>query len=423
MGKSIFVLAITGAFLALVVNGCEEFPTTPDTDPPTIVLVSPAPNSTATDTLVVVVTASDDRGVARVELYVNGNLTTPVAIDSTSPYRLVASLADLSAGGHTFRAMAVDSAGNADTTDQVMFTAAINPGLKYLSKLVLDGSARDVAVDGSDYAYVASEDGGVNVVDVSNPFVPEFISRFNTNGFTHGVAVTTGNRLLVADGVEGLRVLSFANPDTLVEIGRLTPTGIDAKEVTANVAGTLALVAGGSAGVFAIDITDTPLVGLGVYDQGGNVVDVEISGSYAYTAEQGDGLRVLDISSPDSMFAVDQFATPQAWDVSINSNFAYLAAADNGVFPINISTPSNISVSSAYNPSKYMRGVVASGTKVYLAALGSGVEVVSSTSPTVLAALPSGVFDTDGLSYRIVLMGTYILVADGTSLTILKYID
>jgi hypothetical protein len=227
----------------------------------------------------------------------------------------------------------------------------------------------------------------------------------------------------VADGVEGLIVLSIANPDSLIEIARLTPTAIDAQEVTANAGGTIAFVAGGAAGVFSVDISDTPLVGLGVYDQGGNVVDLEISGNYAYTAEPGDGLRVLNISSPDSMFAVDQFVTLQAWDVSINSNFAYLAGADDGVFPINISTPSNILVSPAYNPSKFIRGVVANGTKVYLAAQDAGVEVVNSTSPTSLAALSSGVFNTEGSSYKIALLSAYILVADGTSLTILKYVD
>lgn len=413
------VLAIALGVLIVPLAGCNELPLGPDTTPPTVNIISPSAGSTATDTIVVQVTATDDRGVAVVELYFDGTGTL-AARSVAPPYRLTATLTEIGAGVHTFSVVVKDSAGNTASAGPVSFTAVVNPGLRYASRLTVDGSARDVAAFGG-YAYVAALDGGVIGVDIRNPVVPLTLWRYDTPGFTNGVTVA-GSRLFAADGVEGLVSLSIADPANPVELARLKPSGIEAFDIA--VSGNYAYIAGGAGGLYAVDITDPDsLIVVGVYDQGGKIVDVEISGSHAYTAEENQGMRVIDIARPDSMFAVDQYTSSGLWiyDVSIAGSYAYVAAGDDGVQAVNIGTPSNIAVTDFFAKLN-VKGVVSTGTMTYFSTGANGVEVINSTDPANLQAVTNGIFDTDGITYKMAVYTGYLLVADNAQLTILKYI-
>ena len=161
----------TAIILALVlVAGCTEVPLGPDTTAPTVTLISPTSGTTVTDSIVVRVSASDNVGVVEVQLHIQGH-TGAVAVDSTSPYELVGYLADIGGGPNTFTVYAFDSAGNSASTAAISFTAQITPGLKYISRFTVDGSAQDVVVEWP-YAYVAEGDLGISVIDIRNRNIP-----------------------------------------------------------------------------------------------------------------------------------------------------------------------------------------------------------------------------------------------------------
>ena len=78
---------------------------------------SPASEATVSGTLVIGVTASDNVGVARVELRLDGAL---VATDTTAPYSFSLSTGNYSDGTHTLRVTAYDAAGNRFSTDRTV---------------------------------------------------------------------------------------------------------------------------------------------------------------------------------------------------------------------------------------------------------------------------------------------------------------
>ncbi|MBN0040375.1 PHB depolymerase family esterase [Cellulosimicrobium cellulans] len=90
----------------------------PDVVAPTVAITSPTAGSTVTGTVRVGVAASDDRGVDRVELSVDG---AALATLRTAPYAYDWDTTALAAGTHVLAARAVDAAGNA-TTAQVTVT-------------------------------------------------------------------------------------------------------------------------------------------------------------------------------------------------------------------------------------------------------------------------------------------------------------
>lgn len=94
----------------------------PDTQPPTVAITSPLSGTTATGTIAISATASDNVGVAGVQFLLDGaNLGAEV---TASPYITVWNTATASNGSHTLTARARDAAGNASTSAPVTVTVA-----------------------------------------------------------------------------------------------------------------------------------------------------------------------------------------------------------------------------------------------------------------------------------------------------------
>lgn len=96
----------------------------PDTGPPTVSIESPSNGDVLAEgsDFVVTVLASDDRGIMRVNLRVDG---ADVGADETSPYRW--DVANIPAGTYTFEAVATDTAGQSATSAPVTVTVTDEP--------------------------------------------------------------------------------------------------------------------------------------------------------------------------------------------------------------------------------------------------------------------------------------------------------
>jgi hypothetical protein len=80
-----------------------------DVTPPVISITSPKSGSTVRNTVSVFVTASDNVGVKKVELYVDGKLTATAAI---APFTTKWNTIKAAKGQHTLQTKAYDAAGN-----------------------------------------------------------------------------------------------------------------------------------------------------------------------------------------------------------------------------------------------------------------------------------------------------------------------
>jgi len=80
-----------------------------DTTPPSISILSPSNGARISSQVTVLVSASDQVGVARVDLYVDGALTSSA---TTSPFTTKWNAKKAKAGAHTLQCRAYDAAGN-----------------------------------------------------------------------------------------------------------------------------------------------------------------------------------------------------------------------------------------------------------------------------------------------------------------------
>ena len=352
-----------------------------------------------------------------------------------------------------------------------------------------------IAVDVSgNVAYVANVTGGLTSIDVSNPRNPNLLGSFSTPGYSYGLAVegttaylsTTQLPSLVLAGVLVLNVGNPANPTQLgyCAIGA-TPGHI-------TLSGATAFVACSTSGLMMIDVSDprspenfwtyrgwagsaaaygnyvyvTTLSGvdilkvddpatsslIGTYDTPGEALDVAISGTVAYVADNTSGLQIIDISNPSSPSSLGAYDTPvqaravaisgtvayvadyetlQILDVSnpanptflgsynppgiaseiaVSGTVAYVACGSAGLQIINVSNPASPILLASYIPPGSVEGVAVSGTVAYLADFDSGLRIINVSNPASPTTL--GVYDTYGLALDVAIAGTLAYVAD-----------
>jgi subtilisin family serine protease len=120
-----------------------------DTTAPTTSITSPSNGATVSGTITVSASATDDVGVAKVELYVDGTLA---GTDTTSPYSFSWNTTTVADGSHSLRTRAYDAAGNAGASATVGVTVsnAVSSG-ELISNGGFEGSSSPWALSGNAY--------------------------------------------------------------------------------------------------------------------------------------------------------------------------------------------------------------------------------------------------------------------------------
>jgi hypothetical protein len=96
-----------------------------DTEAPAVSILQPQHGDTVgVDAVTVVCNASDNVGVTRVDMYVDGATTASASV-TASPWQATIPIAALSDGQHTVRATAADAAGNVGSSATVTFVKGV----------------------------------------------------------------------------------------------------------------------------------------------------------------------------------------------------------------------------------------------------------------------------------------------------------
>lgn len=253
----------------------------------------------------------------------------------------------------------------------VDITDPTNPVLKGVYNT--SDSAQGVALSGN-YAYVANSAGGLQIIDITDPANPTLKSTYNTSDSTLGIAVS-GNYAYVADGANGLTIVDITDPANPTFKGAYNTSGY-ARGVA--ISGNYAYVADGNSGLHIIDITDPVNPTLkGTYNTSGYAIGVVISGTYAYVADVYSGLQIIDITNPTNPVLEGTYDTlGNAQGVAISGNYAYVADGANGLQIIDISNPTTPILRETYNTNGSALGVAIADDYAYIADGTSGLQII-----------------------------------------------
>jgi len=214
------------------------------------------------------------------------------------------------------------------------------------------------------------------------------------------VYVNSGNMLLVIDKTI---------PSTPQKISELfLPSSI----MDIQVSGSYAYIADLYSGLRIIDISNpASLQEVGSYDTPGDANGVAINGNYAYIADGADGLCIIDISNPASPQETGFYDTPgYAEKVAVNGNYAYIGDGDEGLCIVDISNPASPQETGFYDTPGHAEGVTISGNYAYIADNDYGLRIIDIGNPA--NPQETGYYDTPGIARGVAISGNYAYVTD-----------
>jgi hypothetical protein len=315
------------------------------------------------------------------------------------------------------------------------------------------GFAMDVAVAGN-YAYVADDEVGLQVVDVSainevsrrpthvakqpERKLPGLAVAYNPHHISsvhdqpHLGKTIQAYRLTVKDDLAYIaawgawQIVDVLDPPVPKGMSlQYTEGGTYAFDIAA--AGDYAYIANGRNGVRIIDVSNpaAPVEVSAYVLEDGYVRGLTVVGNYLYVAGSGEGLYVVDASGSLNPIEISTYAVPLfAWDVEVAGNLAFvvwnLREADggpsreckSGISIIDVSTPeTSVELGSHCDPNRDgVSDVAVADNYIYVAAGIRGLRVLDISNP----ALPTevGFYDTPYDAYSVTTAGDYIYVAD-----------
>ena len=256
------------------------------------------------------------------------------------------------------------------------------------------------------YAYVADGEGGLQVVDVSNPSAPKIAGYYSTTNYlyTRGLSIY-GGTVYATDDTGGFEIFSLGNPTSPT---LLSSTNINVGYVVGNVIikgsanGTFAYVSTGS-GLYVIDVSNPAAPVVHSHTSTSSMYSITLSGNYVIGACLNDySIHMVNVSNPDSLI-----------DVSINNTsgtgFSAVAVANNYLYAESTFTGIGFVVYSISGTNLTMVGqsasllsdggiadkMIVSGSQIYTMAGLLGLQIVNISSPFAPSLLTS--FTDSGL--------------------------
>ncbi|TSA25587.1 hypothetical protein D4R71_05065 [bacterium] len=178
--------------------------------------------------------------------------------------------------------------------DGVSILTATEP-LSFMGNCGTGGDARKVFAyeDSSPFVFVANGlDGGIAILDVSEPSNPLFVSDLPIAGLAQDV-YALGNYAYLANGEKGLEIIDISDVNSPLPVANC-PTDGFAYSVYAR--DNYVYLADKEEGLFVIDVSDplAPYI-LGTFEMSTEPVSIYLYGSYAFLADN-EGLKIVQVA-------------------------------------------------------------------------------------------------------------------------------
>jgi hypothetical protein len=282
------------------------------------------------------------------------------------------------------------------------------------------GDAKSVYVSGN-YAYVAADDEGLQVIDIINPESPEIVGSLTmqNSGRAWLVHVSDSYAYVVSNltGDFSLEAIDIGDPQNPASVSYF---GAQGSPQDLHVSGDYAYVVWEATsitgeqqagGLKIIDISDPENPVRASYTSTGTGAQgVFASGNYAYVADGGwNGLLIFDVRNHQNPNNISTLDVDDATKLYVSGNYAYVAGSGD-LQVIDVSDPYNPQSVGSVERSTGAQGIYVTGSYAYIAAYEDGIDVINIAdpqNPTLLTTV-----DTPGKAVDIFVAGSYAYVAD-----------
>ena len=222
--------------------------------------------------------------------------------------------------------------------------------------------------------FLADMEDGVEIIDISDPTSPSFISSTRTGGYAWDLQLYK-NLLYVVDYNEGLKIFDISDYGYLIEIGYFKRSSFSSIHITEN---DLAFITAYKGELQILNISDpTKPVPVGFYDELNAPTEVIVRDNIAHISDWDNGYISLDVSDPENPIEFAHYndgGTCVA--LHIDNNLAYISDWYNGLEILNISNPKYPEKILQYNQSKETKMVYVNNNLIYIADGFNGLVII-----------------------------------------------
>lgn len=291
-------------------------------------------------------------------------------------------------------------------------------GYRLVATLPIEGYAEDIEVAGG-LVLIAAGQGGLVLVDVSDPANPAYLGMGPTGYSATGCAYAPEDRLgYVTSGSLGAFVYDLADPTDPVDVTTCQGSNTRDVVVVETVPGQLHHIFGadGTSDLRVWTLTYSP-----VYETWfpqmikqkstpGNANDLWLEGDLLFMAMEQVGLTIFDVSSPGNPQEIGHVDTPgEARTVAVGGGHAYVADWRQGLAVIDISDPTSPTIVGSAPTDGNAEGIFYRDGEAFVADHAGGLLVFDVSDPG--SPTRSGYYETP-FANAVWATDDYVFVAD-----------
>ncbi len=265
--------------------------------------------------------------------------------------------------------------------------------LEIISQCKLPGYAVDIDIKG-DYAFIANDQGGLQIVDISNPESTFIVGKYLHQTNIQGLAVRDSLAFLaLAAGPPnngGMLIVNIKNPAEPLFVGQ--DNWFYGYNVCAPQNDTKFVYIAARYWFIVEDVSWPQYPNYAKrFPTPGNVHNLHVVDSIVYLACEQMGLIIYNLNNPDSTALIREIDTPSnARSVFVKDGYAYVADGYDGLIIIDVRNPESPAIVSSYDTPGYAQGIFVSEDLAYVADGSRGLKVIDIseiTSPVLYAEL------------------------------------
>jgi len=260
------------------------------------------------------------------------------------------------------------------------------PSFKILSSCSLPGYAKGLDIV-NNFAYVANGQGGLQIVDISNPESTFVVGSYITANDANAVAIrdTFAYLAITSSSNGGLVIANIADPSAPVFVGQ--DASIYCYDVAAPEDDTMYVYLAARYWFHVEDVytfgPQYPSYARRFPSPGGDFRGISMVDTMAYLACEQMGMYIYNLAKPDSLALVGWQDTPSnARNVVVSGNYAYIADGRGGLVIIDIADSDNPQIISTYDTPEYANDVFVSRNCAYIADGDAGLQIIDISNPT-----------------------------------------
>jgi hypothetical protein len=236
-----------------------------------------------------------------------------------------------------------------------------------------------------DYAFLGTT-AGLTTLDVSDPANPAPIAWTETPSTVLGVSVSEG--LLYAASYTGTSVFDISDPTSPLELGLFeSPAPIRSFLPV----GPLGFAACTDAGLYTFDISaPKPSPWIATVDLPDVAGGMELVGDLLFVAVRSSngGVQILDVSDPAAPSLVASVAARYPYEVAVEGSTLYVTTGLDGMLVFDVSTPSSPTFLAEFQYGGGFYGdIEVRGSIAYLLERNEGVQIADVSDPMAIELL------------------------------------